>query len=156
MTDFSSLRVAGVPVMGNGMLPLMGGNISATGEQKNYFVDPANASNNGGDGLFPSSALNQVSAAEGKCRDKSGDTIYLLNDGNTTGTSREDSTIPWDKDNVHLVGLCAATVNQRARISPNSTQTSVVTPQLLVSGNGNIFHFYRTGMKNKFPHFTQG
>lgn len=141
MTDFSSVRIAGVPVYGgNGMLPLMGGNIAATGEQKNYFVDPANATGNGGDGLFPSSALNQVSAAEDRCRDLSGDTVYLLNDGNTSGTSREDNTagIIWDKDNVHLVGLCAPGVNQRSRISPSS-DTIAVTPQLTVSGNGCIF-----------------
>lgn len=139
MTDLSSLRIAGVPIFGgDGMLPLMGGNIAATGEQKNYFVDPGNASGDGGTGLVPSSALNTVSAAETKCRDKSGDTVYLLNDGNTSGTSREDSTITWDKDNVHLVGLCSPGVNQRARISP-SAATTAVTPQLLVSGNGNIF-----------------
>ncbi len=142
MTDFSSLRVAGVPVFGGGgTLSLMGGNISATGEQKNYFVDPANAANDGGDGLFPSSALNTVSAAYAKTRDKSGDTVYLLNDGNTSGTSREDATagIVWSNDNCHLVGLCAATINQRSRISP-SAATIAVTPQFTLSGNGCIIH----------------
>lgn len=130
----------GMPIMGGaGSLPLMGGRIAGTGDQKVYFVDPANASGDGGTGLSPEQALNTVSAAEDKCRDLSGDTIYLLNDGNTSGTSREDSTITWDKDNVHLIGLCAPTVNQRSRISP-SAATTAVTPQLTVSGNGNIFH----------------
>jgi len=139
-TDFPhGVTSFGIPVTGNGMLPLMGGNISATGEQKIYFVDPANASDDGGDGLSPSSALNTVSAAYAKTRDKSGDTVYLLNDGNTSGTAREDATITWSNDNCHLVGLCAPTVNQRARISP-SAATTAVTPQLTVSGNGNIFH----------------
>jgi len=66
--------------------------------------------------------------------------IYLLNDGNTSGTSREDSTITWSNDNTHLVGLCAPTmISQRSRISPNSTNTTVVNPQITVSGHGNVF-----------------
>ena len=119
----------GMPVMGGGMLPLMGGRIAATGDAKVYFVDPANGSD-GNTGLSPDKALDTVSAAFALTVDLSGDTIYLLNDGNTSGTSREDSTITWSKDNVHLVGLCAPTmISQRARISPSSGNTTVVSPQ---------------------------
>ncbi|KKK97422.1 hypothetical protein LCGC14_2652910, partial [marine sediment metagenome] len=39
--------------------------------------------------------------------DKRGDVAQQFNDGNTTGTSREDSTLAWSNDNTHLVGLCA-------------------------------------------------
>lgn len=130
----------GVPVIGGGAMtiPLLGGSISGS-DAKTFFVDPANGSDSN-DGLTPQSALDTVSAAYAKTVDKRGDVIYLYNDGNTSGTSREDATITWSKDNTHLIGLCAPTMlSQRARISPNTTNTSIVTPQLTVSGHGNIF-----------------
>jgi len=73
--------------------------------------------------------------------DKRGDVIYLLNDGNTTGSARETAALVWAKDNTHLVGLCAPAVNQRSRITPTSGSTDVdaYTPFLTVSGHGNIF-----------------
>jgi hypothetical protein len=130
-------QYGGMPV-GGGMLPLMGGG-NGNGA-KVYFVDPANGSA-GNDGLSPDSALVTVGAAYAKCVDKSGDTIYFLNDGNTTGSSRE-ATIPltWSKDNVHLVGLCAPTfISQRSRITPVSTAALTAAPVIDVTGNGNIF-----------------
>lgn len=129
----------GMPVMGGGMLPLMGGRIAATGDAKVYFVDPANGSD-GNTGLSPDRALDTVSAALALTVDKSGDTIYLLNDGNTSGTSREDTTITWSNDNVHLVGLCSGSmISQRARIGPTSAQSTTVTPMITVSGSGCYF-----------------
>lgn len=127
----------GMPVFGSGglTLPLMGG----AGKAKAFFVDPANGSD-GNDGLTPQRALDSVSKAYSLTTDKQGDVIYLLNDGNTSGTSREDATITWSNDNTHLVGLCAPTmISQRARISPPTTQSTIVTPQLTVSGHGNVF-----------------
>lgn len=131
----------GVPLMGGGAftLPRMGGNVAGSGPAKVFFVDPANGSD-GNVGTDPDNAFATVSYAYSQTVDKRGDVIYLLNDGNTSGTSRENSTITWAKDNTHLIGLCAPTVlSQRARISPATTHTNIVTPQLLVSGNGNIF-----------------
>lgn len=131
----------GVPVMGGGgwMLPRMGGRIAGSGSAKVFFVDPANGSDSN-IGTDPDHALDTVSAAYAKTVDKRGDVIYLLNDGNTTGTSREDATITWSNDNTHLVGLCAPSmISQRARISPPTSQATIVTPQLIVSGNGNYF-----------------
>jgi hypothetical protein len=127
----------GMPVSGGGMMiPTMGG----LGAAKAYFVDPANGSD-GNDGLTMTTALDSVSAAYAKTVDTQGDVIYLMNDGNASGTSREDATITWSNDNTHLVGLCAPTmISQRARISPNTSGVNaIVTPQLTVSGNGNIF-----------------
>ncbi len=126
-------QYGGMPV-GGGMLPLMGGS------GKVFFVDPANGST-GNDGLSPSSALVSVGAAYALTTDEAGDTIYLINDGNTSGSSRE-ATIPitWSKDNVHLVGLCApVVVSQRARITPVSTAALTAAPVIDVTGNGNIF-----------------
>lgn len=120
-----------------GVLPVMGGRIDATGDAKVYFVDPANGSD-GNTGFSPDKALDTVSAAYAKTVDKSGDTIYLLNDGNVSGSSVEDATITWSNDNVHLVGLCAPTLlSQRARIVWQGTD--VVTPLINVTGNGNLF-----------------
>lgn len=131
----------GIPVMGGGSftLPRMGGKIAGSGSAQVFFVDPANGSDSN-TGLDPDNALDTISAAYAKAVDKRGDVIYLLNDGNTSGTSREDATITWAKDNTHLIGLCAPTmISQRARISPSSSNASIVTPQLTVSGDGNIF-----------------
>jgi len=128
----------GVPLIGN-HVPIIGGKTAAAGEALNLFVDPANG-NDGNTGESPFDALDTVSAAYAKTIDTRGDVIYLMNDGNTSGTSREDSTLTWAKDNTHLIGLCAPTMlSQRARISPSSGQSTIVTPQLLVSGHGNIF-----------------
>ena len=129
----------GSPVGGSGMLPVMGGRIASTGDAKVYFVDPANGSD-GNTGLSPDKALDTVSAAYDKTVDKAGDVIYLLNDGNTSGTSRESVTLVWSNDNTHLIGLCAPVMlSQRSRISTPSGTTTIVTPMLTVSGNGNIF-----------------
>ena len=137
----------GIPVASNGMLPLLGGSAKA------YFVDPANGNDsNSGSRPDPSHSLDTVSTAEGKTVDKQGDVVYLLNDGNTSGTSRESAEIEWDKDNTHLVGLAAPTgISQRARIAPpTSGYTGTANPLMTVSGHGNIFanvqigHFHNT------------
>lgn len=131
----------GMPVMGGGAwtLPVMGGTIAGSGPAKVFFVDPANGTD-GNDGLSPNTALDTVSAAYAKTVDKRGDVIYLLNDGNTSGTAREEDTLTWSNDNTHLVGLCAPSmISQRARISPPTSQTTIVTPQLTVSGHGCYF-----------------
>lgn len=136
------LSSLGMPLMGGGpgTLPVMGGKIAGGAGPKIYFVDPANGSASN-DGLNPNSAKAKVSEAYALTVDKSGDIIYLLSDGNITGSSDEDSTITWSNDNVHLLGLCAPTiVSQRARIAPTSEAAAAnVTPQILVSGNSNIF-----------------
>lgn len=127
----------GVSSLGNPILP---GGVPIMGAQgKAFFVDPARGSD-GNKGTSWDKPLASVSAAYALTTDKAGDVVYLLNDGNTSGTSREDATITWANDNTHLVGLCAPSmISQRARISPPTSQTTIVTPQLTVSGNGNIF-----------------
>lgn len=124
----------GTPI---GILPVMGGRITATGDAKHYFVDPANGDDTN-TGLAPEEALNTVSAAYDLTVDKSGDVIHLLNDGNTSGSSVESTTITWSNDNVHLVGHCAPVMlSQRARIVWQGAP--VVTPLINVTGNGNSF-----------------
>ena len=68
-------------------------------------VDPARGSD-GNKGTFER-PLATVTKAYSLTTDKSGDVVYLMNDGNTSGTSRDTATIAWANDNVHLIGLCA-------------------------------------------------
>jgi len=122
----------GMPVLPGGV-PIMGPSA------KVFFVDGARGSNNNR-GTSWNKPVKTVTKALTLCTDKAGDVIVLMNDGNTSGTSRDDATIAWSLDNTHLVGLCAPTnVSQRARISPTTTLGSIVTPQLTVSGHGNSF-----------------
>lgn len=140
---FGPFGATGTPILGNGIafsFPILGGKPSAQPNGATaFFVDPANGSD-GNDGLTPNSALDTVSAAYAKAVDKRGDVIYLLNDGNTSGTARESATITWAKDNTHLIGMCAPTfISQRARISPPTSATAIVTPMLTVSADGCYF-----------------
>jgi len=135
LTNFpNGITSFGIPVLGSGMLPLMGGSA------KFYFVDPANGSDSK-DGLTPATALDTLEAAYAKCVDKQGDTIYLLNDGNTTGSARITSVpLTWAKDNTHLVGLSAPCMSSpRSRITPVSANALTANPVITVSGHGNIF-----------------
>lgn len=132
MTSFGDqvFQMGGVPV--GGLAQIMGAN------GKVFVVDPARGSD-AYKGTWKK-PLATVSAAYAKAVDKRGDMILLLNDGNTSGTAREDDTITWAKDNTHLMGVCAPVmVSQRARISPTTTLGSIVTPQLKVTGHGNMF-----------------
>jgi hypothetical protein len=114
-------------------LPIMGSSGKA------FFVDPARGSD-GNRGTSWDRPLATVTKALSLCTDKAGDVVYLLNDGNTSGTSRDTATIDWSKDNTHLVGLCAPSmISQRARISPPTSATAIVTPQMTVSADGCVF-----------------
>lgn len=124
----------GIPCGGGLTWPSMGGKAKA------WFADPANGLT-GNTGRKPKEALASVGAAYSKTVDKQGDTIYYMNDGNTTGSSRE-ATIPlvWSNDNTHLVGWCAPVpMSQRARITPVATAALTANPVLSVSGHGNSF-----------------
>jgi len=142
MTTFGDMvfQFGGAP-LGDGMLPLLGSKASV------FFVDPANG-NDSQDGTKPDLALDTVTAAYNKTTDKYGDVIYLMNDGNTTGSARETASITWANDNTHLVGLCAPVgISQRARIVPTSGNTDLdaFTPMMTVSGHGNIFKNFHIG-----------
>jgi hypothetical protein len=145
MTTFGDglFQYGSVPVGGGiGSMPTMGG------LSKVYFVEPAatKASDNN-PGVKPSLPRDTVGSAYGSTVDKRGDVIYLLNDGNATGSSRE-ATLPiaWSNDNTHLVGCCAPTmVSQRARITPASSAALTENAVLNVSGHGNSFHNLQIG-----------
>ena len=154
MTTFGDqvFQFGGIPVVGSGMLPIMGSS------GRVFFVDPANGSDSNS-GLTPKSALDTVTAAYNKCTANKGDTVYLLGDGNTSGTARESSLpLTWAKDNTHLVGLGApCMLSQRTRITPLSgaalTENAVikVTADACVFSNLAIGHWGSTDAKG-----TQG
>jgi hypothetical protein len=135
LTNFpNGISSFGNPVFGGSMsFPISGSTGTA------FFVDPARGSD-GNNGKSFNKPLATVTKALSLATDKAGDVIYLMNDGNTSGTSRDSATITWSKDNTHLIGLCAPTmISQRSRISPPTSATSIVTPQLTVSGHGCVF-----------------
>ncbi len=98
-------------------MPVLPGGVPIMGPQaKVFFVDGARGSN-GHRGTDWRKPVATVTKALTLCTDKAGDVIVLMNDGNTSGTSRDTATITWSLDNTHLVGLCAPTnLSQRARI----------------------------------------
>lgn len=113
-------------------MPLLGG-IPAGG--KHYWVAPARGSDNNS-GNDPAHPLDTVTAALAKCTAGRNDTVHLIGDGQTTGSSRDTATLAWAKDATHLVGHAAPTrVSQRARIAPSTTFTPLIT----VSGDGCMF-----------------
>lgn len=135
MTTYADgvFQYGGMPVGGSMLLPLMGR------EGKAIWVDPANGDDEN-TGRKPTDALDTVGAAYALTTNKAGDVIYFLNDGNTSGSSREASLITWSNDNTHLVGLCAYVgISQRSRITPVSTAALTAAPVIDVTGNGNIF-----------------
>lgn len=135
LTNFpGGIASFGNPIFGGSMsLPIMGKSGKA------FFVDPARGSD-GNRGTSWDRPLATVTKAYSLTTDKAGDVVYLMNDGNTSGTSRDTATITWANDNTHLIGLCAPTLlSQRARISPPTSATAIVTPQLKVTGHGNVF-----------------
>lgn len=121
-TDFSGVRIGGVPVVpGLANLPFNG----------NYFyVDPVSgADGNPGTADLPLATLYQ---AHNKATAGNNDVIILVGDGSTTATARlslanaqtidssaSSGKLTWSKNATHLIGLAAPTgISQRARIAP--------------------------------------
>lgn len=125
----------GGSAVGSGMLPVMG-LTGTSGNSKTIFVHGA-LGNDGNNGRKPQEALKTLTAAYALCTDGAGDTVYILNDGSTAASVR-DVALTWAKDNCHIIGLGAPSINQRARIAPATTVTDVdaYTPYLTLSASG--------------------
>lgn len=96
----------------------------------NYFwVDEANGSdgNTGG----PQDPFATLSQAHSMCTANNDDVVFLV------GTVHTTATIAWSKNKTHLIGLCAPSQNNRARIS--QTGSTVFTPLVNVTAEGCIF-----------------
>ena len=88
-----------------------------------------------------------LAAAEGG----KNDVIMLVGNGASSGSARLSTGLDWNKDAVHLIGVCSpVAVSQRARIAPTSGATAF-TPFFTVSADGCIFrniqwyHGFTTG-----------
>ncbi len=105
---------------------------------KTFFVKPRNGSD-GADGLSPDRALKTLAAALAKCTADQNDTVYLMAQSNTAGstTDYQATVLNWNKDGVHLIGVNAGPfIGQRSRISNLSTATAIVNGLFIVSANG--------------------
>lgn len=120
----------GMPVVGTGGLLTQG---------KNWFVKPSTGSD-GNSGTDPDNSLATLTKALSLATANQNDTIYLFAQNNT-GSSTSDvqgSTLTWNKDLVHLVGVAPPTaVSQRARIS--QTLATAISPMVNVTANSCYF-----------------
>ena len=135
-------------------VPVMPGSGPWTGTA--FFVDPVNGSDSF-DGKSPSRAFATLYKAHDACTSGKNDVVYLIGDGESTGSARLSTalaqgvdsavtagTLVWSKDATHLIGIGAPTFNRRARIAtPTGTYTYTtfgsVTNLITVSGSGCFF-----------------
>ena len=115
---------------------VVGGTVITQGNV--YFVKPRTGAD-GNDGLSPATALKTCAAALAKCTAKQNDVVYLISEGGSTSSDTTDyqtATLEWNKESVHLIGVCADVVmNKRARISQDSTAVTVANLFLLSASN---------------------
>ena len=93
------------------------------GAGKVIWLDPANGSDSF-DGTAPDYAWKTLPAAYAAGASGKNDTIVLISDGTTASTARVDAAFSWDKNALHLYGLCSGTLNNRARIAPTAATTA--------------------------------
>ena len=123
-------QFGGVPI-GSGMLPAMGK------ESKAIFVH-GSLGGDGNNGRKPGTAVKTLTRAYALCTDGAGDVVYILNDGSTAATVRDEALV-WAKDNCHIIGLGAPSINQRCRIAPptaSAVDVAAYTPYLTLSASG--------------------
>ncbi len=103
-----------------------------------YYVNPATGSD--GNGGAPSQPVATLGRALALATPGNNDVVVLVGDGSTVGTARLSSTLTWNKDATHLVGITAPSIfNQRARIAPPTTATVNINPLIDITANGCIF-----------------
>lgn len=114
-------QLGGVPTLG----------IPFSGQSKYYFVDCANGSDTN-DGLTPANALASLAAAEAKCVAEHHDTVIWIPSDSQDTTA---TTITWDKDHTHIIGVGAPFpgIGQRCRIA-----STAAAPALTVTARGCI------------------
>ncbi len=103
----------GIPVLG-GMFPFTG---------KYFFVKPYSGLD-GNDGLSPDSAVKTLTKALALATANKNDVVFLIAESNSAGstTDYQSSTLAWNKDGVHLVGINAGgLMSQRSRVAFIST-----------------------------------
>lgn len=123
-TNYSNgITSLGIPTWGTGVLPPFTG--------KYLFVKETTTAGVSAGAGTAQSPFNTLTDAYAQCVSGRGDVIFL------EGTVHTTATLNWNKDNTHLVGVCAPSVNNRARISASGS--SVFTPLVNVTGVGCMF-----------------
>ena len=117
--------------------PAFGGLMPFTGTY--FYVNPATGAD-GNTGLSPTQALSTLSAALSKCTTGQNDVVFLISNGQSTGTARLTAKLSWNKDATHLIGICSpVNISQRARIShAASAPATAFTPMVEVTGDGRV------------------
>jgi hypothetical protein len=104
-------------------------------DSKTWMVDPRYGLD-GNDGSIERPFKTLVKALASARADKN-DVVFLIATSNSASvtTSTQTATLDWNKNLVHLVGICAPTiVSQRARIG--NAAASALSPVMTVSANG--------------------
>lgn len=127
LTNFpNGLSSFGVPVLG-GMFPFTG---------KYIFVKPYSGLD-GNDGLSPDTAIKTLTKALSLATANKNDVVFLIAESNTATNTFDMMTaaLDWNKDAVHIIGVCAEDfIGQRAGLRM-ATSTTTVTDMFTVSAN---------------------
>lgn len=125
-TNFpNGITSLGIPTFGTGIIPPFTGNYFFVEENSNVGIG---VSAGLGTAQSPFNTLTQALSA---VTAGNNDVVFLI------GTMHTSATIAWSKNNTHLVGLCAPSDNDRARIS--QTGATVFTPLVNVTASGCMF-----------------
>jgi hypothetical protein len=123
-----------IPAMGAQHLGLPG----FMTQGKSFFVRPYTGSD-GNSGLRPDRALKTLSQALSLATAGQNDIVYLLSESNTAAYTTDylTTTLDWNKDMVHLVGVNAGCgLDQRSRVAWSSTgYDGTATPLFTVSAD---------------------
>lgn len=104
---------------------------------KVFFVDPVNGAdgNQGTNKDYPFKTLTQALSV---CVSNRGDTVFLFGSTAASSSLYLSANLDWNKSGVNLVGMCADSVNPRARIANASTVTTLPV-MFTVSGSNCTF-----------------
>lgn len=105
------------------ILPALPPHLAFT-QGKIFHVRPATGSDSGNDGFSPDQALKTLKEALSRATAGQNDIILLYAESNTAAntTDYQASTLTWNKDLVHLIGVNSGSyISQRSRIAFTST-----------------------------------
>lgn len=121
---------------------------------QSWFVKPYSGSD-GNSGKRPDRAVKTLAKALDMATANQNDVIYMFAEGNAASraTDYQSSTLAWNKDMVHLVGVNAGNaISQRSRVAFISTYVTA-SNLITISANGCLFsnvQFY-AGVANANP-----
>lgn len=125
----------GLSSFGTPVLPLNGfatqGNV--------YYVKPSTGSD-GNTGKSPAKAFKTLAKALSSATANQNDIVFLIGESNTAAntTDYQSATLTWNKDLVHLIGVCSpTTISNRARVALLSTYDTA-SNLFTLSANGCI------------------